>query len=124
MATFKLQRKLYNNAAVVQEEQAPQVPQQGGVGNELRSAAIGTLAPMAITAGVNAIQGASKGTKAAMISGLTAAGLGYAAHKGYLGQGAQKFTTNAINRGKAMWGNVKTRFTPASAKPNIGGTPL
>ena len=116
MATFKLQRKLYNNAAPQEE----QVPQQGvGIGNELRSAAIGTLAPMAITAGVNAIQGASKETKAAMISGLTAAGLGYAAHKGYLGQGAQRFTTNAVNQGKSMWNNVKTRFTPA--KPAIGG---
>ena len=123
MATFKLQRKLYNNAAAVQEEQqVPPQPQQGSVGNELRSAAIGTLAPMAITAGVNAIQGASKRTKAALIGGAFATGLGYMANKGYLGQGAQRFTTNAVNQGKAMWGNIKTRFTPA--KPAVGGTPL
>lgn len=110
MATFKLQRKLY---AVAQEEQQT-VQQVPGAGSELRSAAIGTLAPMAITAGVNAVQNASKGTKATLIGGALAAGLGYAAHKGYLGAGAQKFTGNLVNQGKAFLG----KFKPQQAAVN------
>ena len=103
MAKFRIRRKLYNDA---QQEQ--QVAPTSNTGAELRSAAIGTLAPMAITAGVNAVQNASKGTKAALIGGALAAGLGYAANKGYLGAGAQKFTGNIINQGK----NLLTRFKP------------
>lgn len=103
MAKFRIRRKLYND--VQQEQQA--VP-ASNTGAELRSAAIGTLAPMAITAGVNAIQNAPKRTKTALIGGALAAGLGYAANKGYLGSGAQKFTGNIINQGK----NLLTRFKP------------
>lgn len=105
MATFKLQRKLYN---AVQQEQQQQVP---GARSELRSAAIGTLAPMAITAGVNAVQNASKGTKIALLGSALTAGLGYAANKGYLGTSAQKFTNNLVNQGK----NLLTRIKPQQA---------
>ena len=105
MATFKLQRKLYADAVAQNEQQT--VQQIPGAGSELRSAAIGTLAPMAITAGVNAVQNASKATKATLIGGALAAGLGYAAHKGYLGSGAQKFTGNLVNQGKAFLGKFK-----------------
>jgi hypothetical protein len=116
MATFKLQRKLYADAVVQNEQQT--VQQVPGAGSELRSAAIGTLAPMAITAGVNAVQNASKGTKATLIGGALAAGLGYAAHKGYLGSSAQKFTGNLVNQGKTFL----SKFKPQQAIVNTIAT--
>lgn len=108
MAKFKIQRKLYNE--VVQQEEENQQPVQqpmSGAGQEFRSAAISTLAPMAITGLVNGVSGASKGTKAALLGGALTAGLGYAAHKGYLGAGAQNLTNKVVGYGKSLVDRVK-----------------
>lgn len=102
MAKFKIQRKLYNEV-VQQEEYQP----MSGTGQELKSAAISTLAPMAITGAVNAFSGASKGTKTALLGGALMTGLGYAAHKGYLGAGAQNLTNKVIGYGKGLVDRVK-----------------
>ncbi len=111
MAKFKIQRKLYNEV-VQQEEYQP----MSGTGQELRSAAISTLAPMAITGAVNAFSGASKGTKATLLGGALTAGLGYAAHKGYLGTGAQNLTNRVIGYGKSLVDRVKAIPQKAAAQ--------
>ena len=74
---------------------------------------------MAITAGVNAVQNASKGTKMALLGGAITAGLGYAANKGYLGAGAQKFTNNLVSQGK----NLLTRLKPQQANTTVQQQP-
>lgn len=115
MAKFILQRKLYNQPQQV-EEQQQQVP-VSTTGQEIKSAAISTLAPMAITGAINAYQGASKGTKAAALGTLAAGALGYAAHKGYLGQGAQGLANKAISYGQNLAAKFKPATTPASVQP-------
>lgn len=107
MAKFKIRRKLYNEVQQEEEYQQPVQQPVSSTGQELRSAAIGTLAPMAITGAVNAFSGASKKTKAAMLGTALTAGLGYAAHKGYLGAGAQNLTNKVVDYGKNLVNKVK-----------------
>ena len=126
MAKFKIQRKLYNE--VVQQEEENQQPVQqpmSGAGQEFRAAAISTLAPMAITGLVNGVSGASKGTKAALLGGALTAGLGYAAHKGYLGAGAQNLTNKVVGYGKSLVDRVKAmpQKTAAAQQQSVVNQP-
>lgn len=109
MAKFILKRKIYNNTSYIQQEPVQQPI--SGAGQELRSAAIGTLAPMAITGAVNAFQGAGKKTKAGLLTAGLLAGAGYLANRGYLGKTAQGYVGNAINYGKNLIG----KFNPQQA---------
>ena len=124
MAKFILKRKIYNNTSYIQQEPVQQPI--SGAGQELRSAAISTLAPMAITGAVNAFQSAGKKTKAGLLTAGLMAGAGYLANKGYLGKTAQGYVGNAINYGKNLIGkfNPQVSLPATTAQQNNTAKPI
>jgi len=65
----------------------------------------------------------NKGKYAALAGGALAAGLGYAANKGMLGQGAQDFTQKAIASSKDLLSSVKDKFaSKQQTKSTSGGS--
>lgn len=59
----------------------------------------------------------NKGKYAALAGGALAAGLGYTASEGMLGQGAQNVTQDAITKAKNLLTSVKSRFAEKQQAP-------